>query len=195
MLSLQVEKLKTSPPDFPHFAKKQKRGNGGGEALLLEPKLHGLVQLLQKLSLGWLKYHMMKPIPEVVAENPISQAKEESAILQGHCGSCWAFGAAELLSDRFCIHYGLHARAIYVGMVVNCDGRYPLEAWRYFVRKGVITEECDPYFDNKGYPTPQCKRKCVKENLLWSKSKHFGVNAYLINSDPYSIICEDNNNA
>lgn len=29
--------------------------------------------------------------------------------------------------------------AIYVG--ICCDGGYPLEAWKYFVRKGMVTEE------------------------------------------------------
>ncbi|XP_059287926.1 cathepsin B-like protease 3 [Lycium ferocissimum] len=126
---------------------------------------------------------------------------------QGHCGSCWAFGAAESLSDRFCIHYGLNISLSANDILAccgffcgdGCDGGYPLQAWQYFVRKGVVTEECDPYFDNEGcshpgcepaYPTPKCQRKCVKQNLLWTKSKHFGVNAYIISSDPYSIMTE-----
>ncbi|KAJ8545215.1 hypothetical protein K7X08_017798 [Anisodus acutangulus] len=127
--------------------------------------------------------------------------------LIGHCGSCWAFGAVESLSDRFCIHYGLN-----ISLSVNdvlaccgflcgdgCNGGSPISAWRYFVRKGVVTEKCDPYFDNIGcshpgceptYPTPQCNTKCVKENLLWSESKHFGVDAYGLSWDPYSIMVE-----
>ncbi|KAM3361619.1 cathepsin B-like protease 2 isoform X2 [Capsicum galapagoense] len=127
--------------------------------------------------------------------------------LIGHCGSCWAFGAVESLSDRFCIHYNLS-----VSLSVNdvlaccgflcgdgCDGGYPIAAWRYFRRRGVVTEECDPYFDNEGcshpgcepaYPTPRCHRRCVKENLLWRKSKHYSVNAYRISRDPYSIMAE-----
>ncbi|KAL0420198.1 UNVERIFIED_CONTAM: Cathepsin B-like protease 3 [Sesamum radiatum] len=132
----------------------------------------------------------------------ISQIKD-----QGHCGSCWAFGAVEALSDRFCIHFGMN-----ISLSVNdilaccgfmcgdgCDGGYPISAWRYFVHTGVVTEECDPYFDNIGcfhpgcepaYPTPECEKRCKKRNVLWEESKHFGVNAYRISSDPYSIMAE-----
>ncbi|EXB94880.1 Cathepsin B [Morus notabilis] len=126
---------------------------------------------------------------------------------QGHCGSCWAFGAVESLSDRFCIHFGLN-----ISLSVNdllaccgffcgegCDGGYPLEAWEYLARSGVVTEECDPYFDNIGcshpgcepaFPTPRCVRKCVDGNQLWSDSKRYSVNAYTIDSDPHSIMVE-----
>ncbi|XP_072997584.1 cathepsin B-like protease 2 [Typha latifolia] len=126
---------------------------------------------------------------------------------QGHCGSCWAFGAVESLSDRFCIHFGMN-----ISLSVNdllsccgfmcgdgCDGGYPIYAWRYFVQNGVVTEECDPYFDDIGcahpgcepaYPTPQCEKKCKVNNLFWEKTKHFGVNAYRVNSDPHDIMAE-----
>ncbi|WOL03214.1 cathepsin B-like [Canna indica] len=126
---------------------------------------------------------------------------------QGHCGSCWAFGAVESLSDRFCIHFGIN-----ISLSVNdllaccgfmcgdgCDGGYPLRAWQYFVRNGVVTEECDPYFDDIGcahpgcepvYATPKCEKKCKVDNLLWAKSKHFGVSAYTVNSDPKDIMAE-----
>ncbi|XP_015572445.1 cathepsin B-like protease 3 [Ricinus communis] len=126
---------------------------------------------------------------------------------QGHCGSCWAFGAVESLSDRFCIHFGMN-----ISLSVNdllaccgflcgdgCDGGYPMYAWRYFVHHGVVTEECDPYFDNigcshpgcePGFPTPKCVRKCIDKNQLWRQSKHYSVNAYRISSDPHDVMAE-----
>ncbi|XP_061366207.1 cathepsin B-like protease 2 [Gastrolobium bilobum] len=126
---------------------------------------------------------------------------------QGHCGSCWAFGAVESLSDRFCIHFDVN-----VSLSVNdvlaccgflcgsgCDGGYPIYAWRYLVHHGVVTEECDPYFDQigcshpgcePGYRTPKCVKKCVSGNKLWKKSKHYSVNAYRVESDPYDIMAE-----
>lgn len=126
---------------------------------------------------------------------------------QGHCGSCWAYAAVEALQDRFCIHYGMN-----ISLSVNdllaccgfmcgsgCDGGTPIYAWRYFVQHGVVTEECDPYFDTTGcshpgcepgYPTPKCVRKCVAGNQLWKQSKHYSANAYRIKQDPQQIMAE-----
>lgn len=126
---------------------------------------------------------------------------------QGHCGSCWAFGAVESLSDRFCIQFNIN-----ISLSVNdllsccgfmcgdgCDGGYPIRAWQYFVQNGVVTDECDPYFDTIGcshpgcepeYPTPECVKKCQVKNQLWAESKHYSVNAYRIDSDPHSIMAE-----
>ncbi|KAI4384896.1 hypothetical protein MLD38_002982 [Melastoma candidum] len=126
---------------------------------------------------------------------------------QGHCGSCWAFGAVESLSDRFCVHFGVN-----ISLSVNdllsccgflcgsgCNGGYPIFAWRYLMHHGVVTEECDPYFDTTGcshpgcepgYPTPKCVRKCVKGNQMWRASKHYSVSAYRVHSDPHDIMAE-----
>ncbi|KAI4998144.1 hypothetical protein ZWY2020_053486 [Hordeum vulgare] len=81
----------------------------------------------------------------------------------------------------------------------GCNGGYPISAWRYFRRSGVVTEECDPYFDQTGcqhpgcepaYPTPKCHRKCKVENQVWKKNKHFSVNAYRVHSNPHDIMAE-----
>ncbi|XP_037422116.1 cathepsin B-like protease 2 [Triticum dicoccoides] len=126
---------------------------------------------------------------------------------QGHCGACWAFAAVEALQDRFCIHLNMS-----VSLSVNdllaccgflcgsgCNGGYPISAWRYFRRSGVVTEECDPYFDQTGcqhpgcepaYPTPKCQRKCKVENQAWKENKHFSVNAYRVHSNPHDIMAE-----
>ncbi|KAF1892223.1 hypothetical protein Lal_00036584 [Lupinus albus] len=81
----------------------------------------------------------------------------------------------------------------------GCDGGEPLYAWRYLSNHGVVTEECDPYFDQIGcahpgcepsYQTPKCVKKCVSRNLLWKRSKHYSVSAYRVESDPYDIMAE-----
>ncbi|KAL5700737.1 cathepsin B [Ranunculus cassubicifolius] len=145
---------------------------------------------------------------EFDARTAWSQCSTIGRILdQGHCGSCWAFGAVESLSDRFCIRYGMN-----ISLSVNdllaccgfmcgdgCDGGYPINAWRYLVQNGVVTEECDPYFDNTGcnhpgcepgFPTPTCEKKCLKTNQVWEQSKHYSVSAYRINSKVYDIMAE-----
>nr|ACN40436.1 unknown [Picea sitchensis] len=126
---------------------------------------------------------------------------------QGHCGSCWAFGAVEALSDRFCIHHKVNVTLSENDLVAccgfmcgdGCDGGYPISAWQYFISTGVVTAECDPYFDDAGcqhpgceplYPTPQCVKQCKDENQKWGNSKRFSATAYRISSKPYDIMAE-----
>lgn len=130
----------------------------------------------------------------------------QSILDQGHCGSCWAFGAVEALSDRFCIHYNesivlsendlLSCCGFECGS--GCNGGYPLRAWQYFVRSGVVTSECVPYFDAEGcqhpgceplYPTPQCVQECA-DNTNWQTAKYYASSAYRVGSDPYDIMAE-----
>ncbi|CAH3014338.1 unnamed protein product [Porites evermanni] len=69
---------------------------------------------------------------------------------QGDCGSCWAFGASEVLSDRFAIvssnriNVVLSAQQLVDCNTVNhgCNGGWPLKAWQYMSEVGLLTVQC-----------------------------------------------------
>ncbi|KAH9610918.1 hypothetical protein KSS87_008837 [Heliosperma pusillum] len=142
----------------------------------------------------------------ILGAKPTPQSEKDKIPL-GHCGSCWAFGAVESLSDRFCVHFNA-SFALSVNDLLaccgflcgkGCNGGSPISAWRYLVQSGVVSEACDPYFDTTGcshpgcvplYPTPQCPKKCADSNQIWEQTKHCGQNAYRIKSDPKDIMAE-----
>jgi cathepsin B len=70
---------------------------------------------------------------------------------QGSCGSCWAFSAAEVLSDRFCIEKQVEV-VLSPQWLVNCNrrnfgcsGGYLNRAWTFLKREGVAADSCLPY--------------------------------------------------
>ncbi|PIC25502.1 hypothetical protein B9Z55_018408 [Caenorhabditis nigoni] len=121
---------------------------------------------------------------------------------QANCGSCWAFGAAEVISDRICIVTKgarqpiisptdmLECCGYYCGY--GCDGGYSIMALRWWVSTGVVTggdyqgDGCKPYpfCMSAGCPdavTPDCALSCQsKYNKEYAKDKNFGSSAYYV---------------
>ncbi|GAA36574.2 Cathepsin B-like cysteine proteinase [Clonorchis sinensis] len=92
----------------------------------------------------------------------ISEIRDQSS-----CGSCWAFGAVEAMSDRLCIHSsGAFNKSLSAVDLLSCckdcgdgcDGGFPPMAWDFWKTHGIVTggskEEptgCRPY------PFPKCQ--------------------------------------
>nr|WBW70097.1 venom protein [Lampona murina] len=86
---------------------------------------------------------------------------------QGSCGSCWAFGAVEAMSDRHCIHSkGKVKVELSPDDLVaccntcgdGCDGGFPLAAWAYWVEEGIVTGGLyNSHFGCKPYEIPSCE--------------------------------------
>ena len=73
---------------------------------------------------------------------------------QGQCGSCWAFAASEVLSDRFCIASNGSTNVILSpGELLACEklnlgctmGSLPQWAFSYIQKNGVVSNACVPY--------------------------------------------------
>ena len=83
---------------------------------------------------------------------------------QGQCGSCWAFGATEALSDRFCIDSNGGTDVVLSPQYLvscdsgsyGCDGGWPDQAWHFMEENGVPTWDCAPYHAQDG----QCPSSC-----------------------------------
>ena len=111
---------------------------------------------------------------------------------QANCGSCWAFGAVEAMSDRICIasEGKLQTRVSAQNLLTCCDecgfgcqGGWPGEAWNHWVTDGIVSgggygdkNTCQPYFlpmcdhhtEGPHGPcpettdTPDCSKECVE---------------------------------
>lgn len=80
---------------------------------------------------------------------------------QGNCGSCWAFATSSAFADRLCIATNQEFNELLSAEELTfcchlcgfgCHGGYPIKAWSYFRRHGIVTggdyqsnEGCAPY--------------------------------------------------
>lgn len=116
---------------------------------------------------------------------------------QSMCGSCWAFGAVEAMTDRLCIasnaktNVALSAEDMLsccgsCGM--GCNGGNPSAAWAFWQSEGLVAESVYPYaFPTCEHhingtkppcgpvqPTPSCDDSKLK-NTKYSGKSHYSV--------------------
>lgn len=84
---------------------------------------------------------------------------------QGQCGSCWAFGATEALSDRLAIS-GVDVVLSPQNLVscdqqnYGCNGGYLNKAWQFMKTTGVVSDSCFPYTSGETGDDGECYTSC-----------------------------------
>lgn len=106
---------------------------------------------------------------------------------QAQCGSCWAFGASEALSDRFCIQTNGTVNVVLSPQdLVSCDssnsgcnGGVLRTAWSYLVNTGIVSDACMPYTSADGTVAP-CPSTCKDGSAM---KRYKAKNSYHVGSD------------
>lgn len=135
---------------------------------MMGTKLMSQPEIKPKFSLAQLE--------EDLPDNYEFSGKCEHAIRdQARCGSCWAFGASEALSDRFC--------AAGVDVILSpeelvecesdqyaCNGGYLNLAWNFLEKHGIHSDACYPYTSDAG-SVGKCHTACAdSEDFADSKT-------------------------
>ncbi|KAF6093182.1 cathepsin B [Phyllostomus discolor] len=87
---------------------------------------------------------------------------------QGSCGSCWAFGAVEAISDRICIlSNGLQNVEVSAEDLLTCcgfqcgegcNGGFPSGAWNFWKKQGLVSGGLyDSHIGCRPYSIPPCE--------------------------------------
>jgi len=102
---------------------------------------------------------------------------------QAQCGSCWAFSASEVLSDRYAIRKNAPSPVLSAEDLVSCDkgdhgcsGGYLSHAWNYLTSTGIVTDTCMPYTAGGGH-APKCTATCADQE---SFTRFKAQNSYAI---------------
>lgn len=106
---------------------------------------------------------------------------------QKKCGSCWAFAAAETLTDNLCV-LGLNPPILSPQDFVSCDGKdhgckggtLP-DVWDYIDRSGAVSDNCMPYSSGDGSnstcPLPGCTGDGAEPQVHKCPVKHSMMNS------------------
>lgn len=90
---------------------------------------------------------------------------------QMQCGSCWAFSASEVASDRLCI---AHQTDVILSpeYILECDhvdqgcqGGELNTVWDFLTKTGTVSDSCQPYTSGTG-SVGQCPKTCIDSSAI-----------------------------